>query len=281
MAMIQCPECGQKISDKAKKCIHCGKVFVEEKTVNEEIKCSECGIVLAEADEICPNCGCPVEKKIREEETKPQQVEIARIRMAVKTQKIIIGIIIAVILCIGGGIGYKIYSDNKAEQIYIEAYNEYIDNLNKAQILMLSGGSDAESLCNLTLRVWGNAIYEEKDNETDKYTRPDGYFVSDFNDALANLYLDSDTNDTIEDIESNQASVKEIIKKLQNPPEGLDKCYDTISDLYEAYKTLTDLAISPSGNYNGFGTKKSDAVSDFMSAYEKLDNQIPDKLNAK
>lgn len=281
MAMIQCPECGQKISDKAKKCIHCGKVFVEEKTVNEEIKCSECGIVLAESDEICPNCGCPVEKKIREEETKPQQVEIAHIRMAVKTKKIIIGIIIAVILCIGGGIGYKIYSDNKAEQIYIEAYNEYIDNLNKAQILMLSGGSDAESLCNLTLRVWGNAIYEEKDNETDKYTRPDGYFVSDFNDALANLYLDSDTNDTIEDIESNQASVKEIIKKLQNPPEGLDKCYDTISDLYEAYKTLTDLAISPSGNYNGFSTKKSDAVSDFMSAYEKLDNQIPDKLNAK
>ena len=28
MAMIQCPECGQEISDKAKKCIHCGKVFV-------------------------------------------------------------------------------------------------------------------------------------------------------------------------------------------------------------------------------------------------------------
>lgn len=275
MAMIQCPECGQEISDKAKKCIHCGKVFVEK------IICSECGIAFAETDEICPNCGCPVEKKIREEETKPQQVEIARIRMAVKTQKIIIGIIIAVILCIGGGIGYKIYSDNKAEQIYIEAYNEYIDNLKKVQILMLSGGSDAESLCNLTLRVWRNAIFEEKDSETDKYTRPDGYFVSDFNEALANLYLDSDTNDTIEDIEDNQAAVKEIIKKLQNPPEGLDKCYDTVSDLYEAYKTLTDLAINPSGNYNGFSTKKSDAVSDFMSAYEKLDNQIPDKLDAK
>lgn len=275
MAMIQCPECGQEISDKAKKCIHCGKVFVEK------IICSECGIAFAETDEICPNCGCPVEKKIREEETKPQQVEIARIRMAVKTQKIIIGIIIAVILCIGGGIGYKIYSDNKAEQIYIEAYNEYIDNLKKVQILMLSGGSDAESLCNLTLRVWGNAIFEEKDSETDKYTRPDGYFVSDFNEALANLYFDSDTNDTIEDIEDNQAAVKEIIKKLQNPPEGLDKCYDTVSDLYEAYKTLTDLAINPSGNYNGFSTKKSDAVSDFMSAYEKLDNQIPDKLDAK
>lgn len=281
MAMIQCPECGQEISDKAKKCIHCGKVFVEEKPVNEEIKCSECGTVLAETDEICLNCGCPVEKVVKQEDTKPQQVEVASIKMAAKTKKIIIGIIIAIIICVGGGIGYKIYSDNKAEQLYRESYNEYIDNLGQVQILMLSGGSDAESLCNLTLRVWGNAIYEDKDNETDKYTRPNGYFVSDFNEALGNLYADSQTKDTIDDIENNQASVKELIKKLQNPPEGLDKCYDTVSDLYEAYKTLTDLAINPSGNYSGFSTKKSDAVSDFMSAYEKLDNQIPEKLKDK
>lgn len=281
MAMIQCPECGQEISDKAKKCIHCGKVFVEEKPINEEIRCSECGAVLAKTEEICPNCGCPVEKIIKLEDAKPQQVEVASIKMAAKTKKTIIAIIIAVIICVGGGVGYKIYSDNKAEQLYKESYNEYIDNLGQVQILMLSGGSEAESLCNLTLRVWGNAIYEDKDDETDKYTRPNGYFVSDFNEALANLYVDSKTRDSIENIEDNQASVKELIKKLQNPPDGLDKCYDTVSDLYEAYKSLTDLAINPSGNYSGFSTKKSDAVSDFMLAYEKLDNQIPEKMDVK
>lgn len=281
MAMIQCPECGQEISDKAKKCIHCGKVFVEEKPVNEEIKCSECGAVLAETDEICPNCGCPVEKVVKQEDTKPQQVEVASIKMAAKTKKIIIGIIIAIIICVGGGIGYKIYSDNKAEQLYKESYNEYIDNLGQVQILMLSGGSDAESLCNLTLRVWGNAISKDSDSETDKYTKKDKWNFNDFNTALANLYADSSTTKKVSDIESNQSSVKDLIKKLQNPPEGLDKCYDTVSDLYEAYKILTDLAINPSGSYRDFGTKKSDAVSDFMSAYEKLDNQIPEKLEDK
>lgn len=214
-------------------------------------------------------------------EIKPQQVEVASIRMAKKTKKIIIGIVIAVILCVVGGVGYKIYSDKKAEEKYQEEYNEYISNLEQVQILLISGGSNAESLCNLTLRVWGNAIYEDRDDETDKYTRPDGYFVSDFNIALANLYADSDTQDTISDIEGNQESVKTLIKKLQNPPEGLDKCYDTVSDLYEAYKILTDLAISPSGNYSGFSTNKSDAVSDFMSAYEKLDNQIPEKIKTE
>lgn len=279
MALIQCPECGQEISDKAKKCIHCGIVFVEEKTVNEEIKCIECGMVLAETDEICPNCGCPIERKVEEENPKLQQVEVTNIKKAVKIKKIIVGIIIVIVICAGCGIGYKIYSDIKAEQVYRESYNEYIDNLERVQILMLSGGSDAEALCNLTLRVWGNAIFENRDNETDKYTRPNGYFVSDFNEALSNLFADFETEDTIYDIESNQTSVKVLIKKLQNPPEELDKCYDTVTDLYDAYKTLTDLAINPSGNYSGFGTKKSDAVTDFMSAYEKLDNQIPEKLN--
>lgn len=30
MSMIKCPECGGDVSDKAKKCIHCGKILVEE-----------------------------------------------------------------------------------------------------------------------------------------------------------------------------------------------------------------------------------------------------------
>lgn len=295
MALYKCPECGREISDKAKKCIHCGRVFVEEKPVNGEIRCIECGAVLVETDEICPHCGCPVEKIIKQEDIKPQQVEFASIKMAAKIQKIIIGTIIAIIICVGGGVGYKINSDNKAKQLYRESYNEYIDNLGQVQILMLSGGSDAESLCDLTLKVWGNAIYKKSDSETNKYTREwdyadlytgefrdvEGEKFYDFDTALANLYTDSSTTEKVSNIESNQSSVKDLIKKLQNPPEGLDKCYNTVYDLYEAYKILTDLATNPSGSYEEFGTKKSDAVSDFMSSYEKLDNQTPEKLKDK
>lgn len=295
MALIQCPECGKEISDKAAMCIHCGKVFVEEKSVNGEIRCSECGAVLTETDEICPNCGCPVEKVVKQEDTKPQQVEVASIKMTAKIKKIIIGIIIAIIICIGGGVGYKINLDNKAKQLYRESYNEYIDNLGQVQILMLSGGSDAESLCDLTSKVWGNAIFKISDSETNKYTREwdyadlymrkfhdvEGKKFYDFDKALEKLYADSTTTEKVSNIESNQSSVKDLIKKLQNPPEGLDKCYNTVYDLYRAYKILTDLAINPSGSYEEFGTKKGDAVSDFMSSYEKLDNQIPEKLKDK
>lgn len=277
MAIIQCPECGKDISDKARKCVYCGKVFIED-NIDNRVICSECGAVLSETDEICNNCGCPVEKEINEDGKKTQQVEVSSIKKANKTKKIIIGLAIVVIFCAVGGVGYKIYSDYMEEQNYIESYNEYIYNLIQAQILMLADGSDAESLCNLTLKVWGNAISKDSDYETDKYTKPNGYFVSDFNEALINLYADSSTKTKISNIQSNQATVKELIKKLQSPPEGLENCYESVSDLYEAYKKLTDLAINPTGSYAGFGEEKRDVVSDFMAAYEKLDNQIPDEI---
>ena len=283
MAIIKCPECGQDISDKAMKCIHCGKIFNEE-LKKKELKCTECGEVLSETDKVCKNCGCPIEKSAEAGEMKPQQVEVAGIKMEQRTKKIIIGIIIALVFCIGGGATYKVYSDKKAEKEYRESYNAYIDDLKKAQSLMLNGGGDAETIINLTLNVWSNTIYKERDSETDKYTisnQGSGIFYDDFNESLGHLYADSSTQSVLSKIEANQVSVKEIMKKLQMPPEGLDKCYDTISDLYEAYKSLTDMAISPSGNYNSFSSKKSDTVSDFMSAYDKLDSQLPEKINKK
>ncbi len=97
-----------------------------------------------------------------EEIAKLQPVEVAGVKMAKKTKGIIAAVAIMFVLCVIGGVGYKVYSDKKAEQEYIESYNAYIDTLESIQIYVLIGGSDAESLCNLTLRVWGNSIYEKK-----------------------------------------------------------------------------------------------------------------------
>ena len=273
MAMIKCTECGKDISDKAKKCPYCGKVFLEEVPVVKVIICGECGTVLSESDKVCHNCGCPVENDMNNSKEKLQEVQISSVKVGSKTKKIIMALAIAVVLCVVVGIGYKVYSNQKAE----ENYNAYIDNLGKAQELMLTGGSDAEALCNLTLNVWNNAIYEKSDTETDKYTQHDGYFVDDFNTALGNLYEDSDTQSTISSIETNQENVKQIMKKLQDVPDDLDNCYETISELNLSYNKLTELAVNPTGNYTGFSDNKTATVSDFMSTYNKLDTQIPDK----
>ena len=80
---------------------------------------------------------------------------------------------------------------------------EYGANLNMAVYSMLSGASDAETCGNLIKQVWYNAIYKESDSKTNKYTKPNGYYVSDFNDALQNLFSDSSFSGQIADINSN------------------------------------------------------------------------------
>ena len=44
MAMVECPRCGAMVSDKAKKCVHCGEVLIPE----EKKYCMECGAELIE-----------------------------------------------------------------------------------------------------------------------------------------------------------------------------------------------------------------------------------------
>ena len=95
MAMIPCPDCGQEISDKAKKCIHCGKVLIEE--VKPQKFCAECGKEIPIDAEECPFCGCPVEPE------KPENPAVAEISKTVKKNKkpiIIAAAIVAVILVV-------------------------------------------------------------------------------------------------------------------------------------------------------------------------------------
>ena len=255
MALINCPECNKEISDKVKACPYCGYPFSEDSDI--------------------------------EKPSQVQQVEVTGVKLNKGINKKVV-IIIASVLVIAliTIFGFTYINQQKAQQAqqaaqqaYEESFNTYIDNLNAIQLLTITGGSDAESLCNLTAQVWSNAIYEERDTKTDKYTRPNGYWVEDFNEALSNLSAASSTKSTVSDLEANQTLVQALMKELQNPPEGLENSYDTVTELYTAYKGLTDLAINPSGNYNSFTESKSSKVSDFMDAYDKLNNQIPEKLS--
>lgn len=266
MAMIKCPNCDADISDKAIECPHCGYELVSNGKENNEIICPDCGFALPIGSRVCMNCGCPIDEGLN-------NVDKITIGKFQASKKMAIGIAVAVCIVIVTALGIK-SSNTNAE---INDYNTYIDYVNKARLLMLNSGSDAESLCILTSNVWRNAIYEESDIETDKYTKNGYSFVSDFNEALSNLYADGSTKSTISNIESSQQSVKSIMKELQNPPEGLENCYDTISDLYESYSELCSLATNPKGNYSSFTSSENEAVSEFMSTYERLDSQIPEK----
>lgn len=269
MAMTTCPNCGEQISDKAKKCVHCGTVLVPE----EKKYCSDCGAELEEGMDICPKCGCPIENIIETEKT-PQQVEVTGVKITKKSKKIIVIATIAVLAAaIITAIGVQTHKKNVAAKAVAEAQKqseEYGTNLNMAAYSMLSGASDAETCGNLIKQVWYNAIYKESDSTTNKYTKPDGYFVSDFNDTLQNLFSDSSFSGQIADINSNKDTVNSLMKKLKNPPEEYKDAYESLSKLYDAYISLTNLVTDPTGSLQTYSQNFNDADNETLNCYNAL-----------
>ena len=235
--------------------------------------CPDCGAELEEGMDICPKCGCPIENIIETEKT-PQQVEVTGVKITKKSKKIIVIATIAVLVAaIITAIGVQTHKKNVAAKAVTEAQKQsekYGTNLNMAAYSMLSGASDAETCGNLIKQVWYNAIYKESDSTTNKYTKPDGYFVSDFNDVLQNLFSDSSFSGQIADINSNKDTVNSLMKKLKNPPEEYKDAYESLLKLYDAYISLTNLVTDPTGSLQTYSQNFNDADNETLNCYNAL-----------
>ena len=104
MAMIKCPECGREISDKAKKCVHCGKILIEDKPAAKI--CSDCGKENPIDVTECIHCGCPFEE---EKVIEPAQVQATtEIKPKKNLKKIIIPIVASVVVLAVGLVVYNL-----------------------------------------------------------------------------------------------------------------------------------------------------------------------------
>lgn len=168
------------------------------------------------------------------------------------------------------------YQRNREAEKALRRSREYLENLRNAVQTMLSGAVDAESCCNLIVQVWNNAIWEKGDSETDKYTRPDGYFVTDFNDALDNLFSDSDFYAQIGSIKENQMEVDSIVGLLVNPPEEYKNAYESLAKCYDAYRRFISMAINPTGSLNSFSEDFNNIDKEFIRCYQAMDFYLQD-----
>lgn len=237
MALINCPECGRQISDKATN---------------------------------CPNCGCPIHVA---NYSRTQQVEIANVSSGMSNKLKKIGIVsLFVIIAIVAAVFVVLKIKDAKKQAALEAQmREYKANLQQVCTKMLSGARDAEEYGGLLHDVWYNTIYEEDDYKTDKYTKNgNGVFWDDFNDAIMMLQFDDDYQEAIEGIQDNQAEVEKLMKSLKNPPEEYKEAYESAKVYYDAYLELTNLAISPSGNLNSYTSSFNEADTKVANAYKKI-----------
>lgn len=219
----------------------------------------------------------PEKEKVIEEV--PQKVEVTAVnlpKMTKNTKKYIIIAVIAIVAAIATFlIGNSIHQQNLAKEA-AQLREDYATNLETASYTMLLGAIEAEEAGNLIKSVWYNAIYEEHDSETDKYTRPNGYFVDDFNDALSSLFSDLDFRSKISSIESNQELVSSLMKDLKNPPEEFGDAYEAIKELYDAYTALTNLATNPTGSLTTFSQNFNEADTEVANCYDAMELYIDD-----
>lgn len=273
MALITCTNCGKEVSDKAFACPQCGQPIVPPVPVVKPLYCEDCGTLIPQGMDLCPNCGCPASKPENFVPAPPQKVEVTSVnlpKMKKNTKMYIIIAAVAVVailamILVGGAI-------NKAnqERQAAERAQQYAEDLETLTYTMLNGAAEAETAGNLIKSVWYNAIYEERSSKTDKYTRPNGYFVDDFNDALNNLFSDPSFRSQIQSIEDNQDKVEKMMKNMKNPPEEYEEAYEALKDYYEAYTNFTNLVTNPSGSLTTFSSNFNNADSEVLARYQAM-----------
>ncbi len=244
MSLITCPKCGEAISEKATVCPHCKLNLSQQNS----IVCEECGTEYEIELSACPKCGCPnstIEQKKQKKKHKGIIISVA--------------IIALITVCV---FGFSISQKVK------EA--EYYSNMECVSYMMLDGAAKAENAGNLILRVWYNAICEESDTETDKYTMKDGDFVDDFNDALSNLFADEEFANSISEIVLNQSEVTELMKKLNNPPKKYEGAYAVLKNYYDNYIKMTDSVINPTGSLLTFSEDFAAYDTDTVNSFKEM-----------
>lgn len=282
--MKTCPQCGSEVTDQVRFCTTCGNPLESAGDTAQETTASP--VLPQDVSDSIPQEPAPVNLP---QEPIPMNVQPAVVPAYAPPKKsntkttVIIAVIIAVVLIVGAVVGVLLYNQHKAEEERLaeesriaEEKAAYEDNLHLFFYATINGAAKAETSGNLIKSVWYNAIYEERNAETDPYTRPNGYFVDDFNDALGNLFADESFISNINEIKANEEVVTGYMKALMNPPEGYEATYDAVKECYDAYLTFVNLVENPTGSLKSFSENFNEADTVCVNKWNTLKLYVDD-----
>lgn len=241
MALINCPKCGASISEQASVCPQCKETVSKA----DSIICEECKTKYSSDLASCPQCGHPTLHNNKKKSKKSRKTLV---------------LILLLVVVIAGIFTYQAHQ----ETIY---YNNMVDLANT----MIDGAQKAENAGNTIVGVWHNAIWQKRNDKTDKYTMANGRFVDDFNVALDNLFADEEFMQSLSDIQTRQAEATDLMKKMKNPPDKYAEAAAALKECYDNYIKFTGCVIDPRGSLNSFSEdfgKYDEAVADSLQKLE-------------
>ena len=205
--------------------------------------CPKCGETISEKATVCPCCNSAAKQKQKKHKG---------------VFKSIIVFTLIVVSVLGIGISQK------AKEL------TFYSNMETVSFTMLDGATKAEDAGNLIKSVWYNAIFEERNSETDKYTMKNGKFVDDFNDALSELFADENFSNSISEIVTNQSEAANLVKQLKEPPKKYEEAYSVLKIYYDNYMEMTKIVINPTGSLNAFSEDLNTYDNNTVDSYEKM-----------
>ena len=143
----------------------------------------------------------------------------------------------------------------------------YQAEYNQLVSCMLDDAVLAENMGNLIVSVWHNAIWSMSDEETDKYTKVNGQFVSDFNQALSNLFNNEEYRKNYSLLSANQYQVRDKMKEMLHPPEGYEYAFKALEGLYNAYISFTNIVLRCDGSLESFSNDFDNADEVLINSY--------------
>lgn len=237
MALINCSKCGALISEQANVCPQCKETVSEA----DSIICEECKTKYSSDLENCPQCGHPTPRDNKKKAKKSRKT---------------LALILLLVVVIAGIFAYQAHQK-------ITYYNNMVELANT----MLDGAQKAEDAGNTIVKVWKNAIWQIREDKTDKYTIANGRFVDDFNVALDNLFADEEFTQSLSDIQTRQTEATDLMKKIKNPPDQYAEAAAALKECYDNYIKFTGCVIDPRGSLNSFSEdfgKYDEAVADSL-----------------
>ena len=154
---------------------------------------------------------------------------------------------------------------------------EYREAASAALTLMGDNGGTLDECGRLLLNVWHNAIYEQKDKSTDKYTMKNGKFVDDFNDALDSLYSDEEFSNKLVTINDNQKELRKLRLKLESPPKGAERFNEPLLGMIDSYIEYSNIVLNAQGSYNEVSDQIGKCNNDFgeyANQFEAYEDEI-------
>jgi len=232
-----------------KKCPKCGYERQQDEDT-PSYECPSCGIIYAKYEEklnknkIRNNATIPIKDSV----INPPHATIQKPGKNLVNPIIVASVVVALVISF---VVYKFYQNIERRNA-----NRKFSILSRAESeKMIKLAIMSEDVVEEINKAWREAIFSE-------------HRKRDFNYAIMEVRGKRVTD--ILSIESLSKEIGEDIKKM-NPPEGKEKDYQRLKELYLLFNKYADMAVTPSGSLQTYSQQKSELTVEIKSAIKELE----------